>query len=229
MKAENYRKGWLPVAAVVVALAATGCSDSTSPDQTIMAAAFMAGPVGGNGEVVADSVGDISQINIVSARVVIGRVEARGANDTVVFISPEHEPEIVELDLTGSRQIVDIAVINPGEYSSSLIRMEKLEPADSATWNANPEMQNYSLRVEGYLNGDTAQTFLFTTELDEEQVHDFAPLTIADKGSATVTFHFDYTLWFQDGNGGLVNPDNEQLASARSIVEENIVNSFDVD
>ncbi len=89
-------------------------------------------------------------------------------------------------------------------------------------------MQGVGLRIEGYLNGDPSQTFLFTTELDEEQSHVFAqPLVVDEPGSYSADFRFDHHLWFQDQTG-LIDPNEAQLSSSRSTVETNIVNSFDV-
>lgn len=216
-------------AAALTVMGMAGCSDSTSPENTLLGVGVQAGSLGGNGVVVGDPNDAVSRITIMHARVVIGRVEIYGDNDTVVYRSEEHAPAVLNLDLTGNTQYLAFIPVSPGSYSSSLIRIEKLEPTDSAVWNAQTEMRDISIRVEGYLNNDTNQPFLFTTTLDEEQSRDFAPVEVPDKGYKSVTFHFDYDQWFRDDAGGLINPDNGQLSSWRSTVEENIVVSMHVD
>lgn len=204
-----------------------GCSDPISSDATMIGVAFQAGPYGGNGIVRGDSTDQITQINVTRARVVLGRIEVRGENDTTVFRSEEHTSIILDLDLTGRPRTLLLAPSEPGAYSSAMLRIAKLEPTDPA-WEGNPDMQDHSLMVEGYLNGDPAQTFVFSTGLDEEQGHEFEPVLVEEKGSTVIVFQFDYTRWFKDDLGNLVNPDNGQLAAWRSVVEENIVNSLSV-
>ena len=205
-----------------------GCSDSVSSDATVVGVAFQAGPYGGYGLVMGDSTDQIAQLNITRARVVLGRMEIQGTEDTVVCRSDESAPLILDLDLSGRLQTVSLAPVRPGEYNSALVRIGRLEVSDLAVWNANPDMQNRSLVVEGYLNGDPEQPFVFSSGLDEALGCQFEPKLVKEKGSTVIVFQMDYTRWFRDDLGDLINPDNGQLAAWRSVVEENIVNSLSV-
>jgi len=171
----------------------------------------------------------VDQIKLTSARVVIGRVQFYGdSGDSLNFRTAEHSPLIVNLDLNGNQHDIGAVRITPGVFHRSLFRIERLEVADSAVYNAHPEMQGFSIRIEGYVNGNMDSTFVFTSELDEEQQRDFDTLTIVEGNSYNVVFRFDHRDWFSDGQGGLIDPNEAQLSSSRSIVEENIKNGFDV-
>ena len=219
---------FVTLAAAVLIFGAVGCSDSTSSNPTGLNVAVQSATPGAGNLLTDDSIDEVTEIYISRARVVIGRIEFQGDNDTATYRSAEHQPEIVELDLNGNMHMLGYVPIPVGTYDRSLFRMERLEPTDSTAYYQNPDMQGVSLRVEGYVNGDTAESFLFTTELDEEQQHQFAPFTFADGESRTVVLQFNHDSWFRDEGGNLIDPNDAQLSSARSIVETNIVNSFDV-
>ncbi len=206
----------------------SGCSDSVSSDATMIGVAIQAGPPGWNGVVMGDASDQITQLNVTRARVVLGKIEVRGTDDTVVFRSDENTPMILNLDLSGRLQVLSLVPVEHGEYSSALIRIERLEAEDSTVWKAHPDVQNHSLVVEGFLNGDPGQPFVFSTGLDEEAGREFEPVMIQDKGSTVIVFQFDYTQWFRDDLGNLINPDNGQLAAWRSVIEDNIVSSLSV-
>ncbi|MEW6015627.1 MAG: hypothetical protein AB1690_09915 [Candidatus Zixiibacteriota bacterium] len=170
----------------------------------------------------------VEQVKVTEARIVIGRIQLEGSGNPFNFRTPEHEPLIVNLDLNGNFHDVGIVPLQPGTYDRSLFRIEKLEVADSSVYNANPEMQDLSIRIEGYLNGDPDNTFVFTSELDEEQQHQFDPVTYVAGSAYHLVFRFDHRNWFSDGEGGYIDPNEAQIASSRSIVEENIKDGFDV-
>lgn len=105
----------------------------------------------------------VEQVRVTEAKVAIGRIQLEGGGAPFVFRTPEDEPLIVNLDLRGNFRDVGIVPLQPGTYDRSLFRIEKLQVADSAVYNADPEMQDLSIRIEGYLNGDPNNTFVFTS------------------------------------------------------------------
>ena len=115
-----------------------------------------------------------------------------------------------------------------GEAIRKSLMGEEAFKRRQAEYNANPVMQDLSIRIEGYLNGDPDNTFVFTSELDEEQQHQFDPVTYVAGSAYHLVFRFDHRNWFSDGEGGYIDPNEAQIASSRSIVEENIKDGFDV-
>jgi hypothetical protein len=211
------------------ALAFVGCSDDpASSNYTGVNVGFQnTAPSVLDGTVYGNPGDSVEQITITSARVVVSMIEFTG-DGTGTYRSTEHEPIIVNLDLSGNMHRLGFVEIPAGTYSTTTFRIQALQPTDSGAWGRYPDMRNVSVRVEGYINDDPGNTFIFTTELDEEQNRQMEPFTINEGESHLVTFRFDHTEWFRDTDGSLLHPDNEYLAAGRSIVEDNIVQAFDV-
>jgi len=206
-----------------------GCSDdSTSSSGTYIDVSFQdTAPSGA--AIIAQGQPALSSVNITSARVVIGKILFESDNgDSAQFHSAEDEPLIVELDLSGRNHRLGLLAVTPGTYTQSLFRIERLEESAPDAFAAYPEMRGISIRIEGYVNGSTDSTFLFTTTLDEEQQLAFDPLVIAEDGRAQIIFQFDHRNWFRDEGGLIIDPREAQIASSRSIVETNLVNAFDI-
>jgi len=120
---------------------------------------------------------------------------------------------------------VDIA---PGSYDQIEYELHKPDDgnaADQAFVTAHPEFNGVSVRVTGTYNGTP---FTFTTEADAEQEHELnPPLTVAEAGPTTLTLLVDVSTWFQSG-GTLIDPATANTGGPnKSMVENNIVNSFD--
>ena len=206
-----------------------GCSDdSTSSSGTYIDVSFQdMAPSGA--AIIAQGQPALSSVNITSARVVIGKILFESdSGDSARFHSEEHEPLIVELDLSGRNHRLGVLAVSPGTYTRSLFRIERLEESAPDAFAAYPEMRGISIRIEGYVNGFADSTFLFTTTLDEEQQLAFDPLVIAEDGREQIIFQFDHRNWFRDEGGVIIDPREAQIASSRSIVETNLVNAFDI-
>ena len=120
---------------------------------------------------------------------------------------------------------VDLA---PGTYDQIEYELHKPDDgnaADQAFVAAHPEFTGVSVRVTGTYNG---APFTFTTEVDAEQEHELnPPLTVAETGPTTLTLLVDVSTWFQSG-GTLIDPATANTGGPnKSVVENNIVNSFD--
>jgi len=166
-------------------------------------------------------------VTITSARVIIDEIELESIfDDTLDF---EFEQPFVQDLMAGSSNIYEIGTFQVpfGSYKEMEIEVDDLKAEDGAVYTQNPELQDLSIRVEGYLNGDTNNTFVFTSDLDEEQEREFNPLLIVDENSpsTSIVLTIDMDTWFMDGNGTPLDPGSP---SNESIIENNIKNSIDV-
>jgi len=225
------KKSCLLSAVALLGLFAASCSnDSTSSNGTYLRVSFKdTAPLPSPGSGPSPVPSAVSSVTLTQARVVIGRIEFRGAGgDTAKFRSAEHSPLVVNLNLTGVNHSIGTAAVPAGTYNNSLFRIEKLQTSDSAVYNANPDLRDLSILVEGYVNGAPESTFVFSSTLDEEQQRDLTPFTVSAGTTTNIEFQFDHRQWFDDGAGGQIDPREAQLTSSRSTVETNIKNSFDL-
>ena len=114
-----------------------------------------------------------------------------------------------------------------GIYEEMEIEIDKLDEEDGAVFTQNPELQYLSIRVEGFLHDDTANTFVFTSDLSAEQETEFEPPLVIDETtpSTNVVLTIDMGMWFVDNNNNPVDP---RLEDNRSIIESNIKASIKV-
>ena len=128
----------------------------------------------------------------------------------------------------GPEQAVAVDVA-PGTYDQIEYELRKPDDGnagDQAFVAAHPEFNGVSVRVTGTYNGTP---FTYTTEADAEQEHELnPPVTVAETGSTNLTLLVDVSTWFQTGGGTLIDPATANTGGAnKSVVENNIVNSFD--
>ncbi|MFQ5650032.1 MAG: hypothetical protein ACE5IY_08825 [bacterium] len=70
-----------------------------------------------------------------------------------------------------------------GIYKESEIEIDKLDPEDGAVYTQNPELQERSILIKGFMNGDSTETFTFVSEFSEEQKREFSPALVLDQNS----------------------------------------------
>lgn len=160
------------------------------------------------------------QVTITSAKVVIGKIEFETAlRDSMDFKS--RTPLVVTLDLTGKPTPVGAGSIPLGTYNEMEFEIRRLRANDGQVYLDNPGLQNRSIAVRGYVNGDTSATFVFTSALEEEQETEFSPPLVVEANSpqANVMLTLDTTMWFSNGAGGYLDPRAGQNQYA---IEKNI-------
>ena len=166
----------------------------------------------------------VDSLTMTSAKIVMGRIRFKNVDgDSLDFRSDD--PVIVDIDLTGVAQRLGTVQIPSGTYDETRFRIEDLDStAGDIYWN-NPLMQDLSIRVEGFLNGNEDSSFVWTADFDEEQIHEFNPIVIQPADTVEVSFIFDTDQWYSDGIGGFLDPRDE---GSRSMIEDNIKTIFDV-
>lgn len=165
-------------------------------------------------------------VTITSARVVIDKIEFESSvGDTLDF---EFEQPFVQ-DLVVGSDIHEIGTVQVpfGSYKETEIEIDDLGSEDGAVYTQNPELQNRSIVVKGYLNNDSQETFTFTSDLSEEQEREFEPPLVLDQDSPStnVVLFINMDMWFVDKSGTLVDP---RSPNNKEIIEENIKASLEI-
>ena len=163
---------------------------------------------------------------ITSARVVIDRIRFDSSvDDTLDFRF--QEPFIQDLMAGSNLYEIGTAQVPFGSYKKSRIKIHDLDPEDGTVYTQNPDLQNRSIFISGFLNNDPNLAFEFTSDLNEEQEREFNPPLILDENSpsTSIVLTIDIDAWFIDSAGTPLDPSSP---SNKSIIEDNIKNSIDV-
>jgi hypothetical protein len=164
------------------------------------------------------------QVTITAAKVVLDELELESTNrDSMDFKSDS--AMVVNLNLTGAMTTVGTVTLPFGTYDEFEIEIHKLESQDGAAYIANPDLQNRSIFVRGYVDGDTNAAFVFTSAIEVEQEQNISPPLVIDANSPTtnIVLAIDTSVWFSDGAGAYLDP---RLSQNRQSIERNIKASF---
>lgn len=232
------------VGAVVLAAAAAACGDGTGPgsDGTV-SLSFTTAPAGGAAQfssvgVLDDTIsagGDV--LVITRAQIVLREIELKREDDDFCEDSAQGDDDdceefstgalLVDLPLNG--QVATEITIAPDTGVYDEIDFEVHKPEDDGDDDAflaqHPDFNGVSIRVTGTFNGEP---FTYESDLNIEQENDIVPpLVITDTSVGTnVTLYVDLSGWFRNG-AGLVDPRTaNDGGDNKSLVEENIKNSF---
>lgn len=170
------------------------------------------------------------QVTITAAKVVLDELEIESTNrDSMDFKSDS--AMVVNLNLTGAMTTVGTVTLPFGTYDELELEIHQLEPQDGAVYTANPDLQNRSIYISGYVDGDTTAAFVFTSAIEVEQEQNLSPpLVISDNSPATnIVLAIDTSVWFSDGAGGVLDP---RLSQNRQAIERNIkasINAYEDD
>lgn len=160
------------------------------------------------------------QVTITSAKVVLGEIEIENSNeDSMDFKS--NTPLVVNLDLSGAATNLGNVSIPFGTYDELEYEITKLTPQDTAVYNANPDLQGYSISIRGYVDGDTNAAFTFKSAIEVEQEREFSPPLAVNETSPVVVLmlSIDTSMWFSDGAGAFLDPRDPQNQQA---IERNV-------
>ena len=165
-------------------------------------------------------------VTITSARIVIDEIEFESSTKDSVDFEFE-DPFVQDLMIDTTLQRITTVQVPFGTYEEMEIEIDDLNPRDSTAFAQNPELQNLSIRVEGYLNGDSTNTFIFTSALSEEQEREFDPPLVIDENtpSTNIVLTIDTGMWFVDNNN---NPIDPTIENNRKLIERNIKASLKV-
>ncbi|RMD93031.1 MAG: hypothetical protein D6813_04825, partial [Calditrichaeota bacterium] len=163
---------------------------------------------------------------ITSARVVIEKIKFQSSiDDTLDFRF--RQSFIQDLTVGSNVHVIETVQVPFGSYKESEIEIDDLDPEDGAVYTQNPELQDLSILVKGFVNDDPNQNFIFTSDLSEEQEKEFNPPLVLDENSPStnVVLFINMEQWFVDQNG---NPLDPRSPANKEIIEDNIKASIDV-
>lgn len=165
-------------------------------------------------------------VTITSARVVIDEIEFESIFDDTLDFEFE-QPFIQDLMVGSSIHEIETFQVPFGSYKEMEIEIDDLDGEHGAVYIQNPELQDLSIRVEGFLNGDSTDTFVFTSDLSEEQEREFNPPLVLDEGSASINLVLTINMdtWFVDSSGNFLDP---RIESNYAKIEDNIEASLEV-
>lgn len=167
----------------------------------------------------------VDSVTITQAQIVIDRIEFENSNeDSMDF---ELDMPFVQ-DLVGDSMYVIAVVDLPiGIYEEMEIEIDELKAEDGAVYMQNPNLQDLSIYVTGYVNGDTTQKFIFVSDLSEEQEKEFDPPLVIDAASpdTNVVLTIDTSMWFVDDGGNFIDP---RLPGNQRVIEKNIKKSIEM-
>ena len=168
----------------------------------------------------------LNGVTSTSARIVIEKIKFKGTvEDSMDF---ELKNPFVQ-DLLAGANLHEITTVDVpfGTYEEMEIKIDELDETQSVAYSRYPERQNLSIRIAGHWDNNVDSTFVFTSDLSEEQAQEFnPPLTLDETRPATnLVLTLDMASWFVDRSG---NPLDPALSENRSRIEENIKSSFSV-
>ncbi len=168
----------------------------------------------------------VNAVSITSARVVIEEVEFESSNRDSMDFELE-QPFVQDLAVDTSLHEITTIQLPFGTYEEMEIEIGRLDQEDGAAFTQNPDLQNLSVRVEGFLDNDPTKTFTFSSDLSAEQEREFDPALIVDatSPSTNIVLMIDLGRWFVDNNN---NPLDPTLAQNQNAIERNIKASIKV-
>jgi hypothetical protein len=166
------------------------------------------------------------RVTLTSARVVIEKVELENDADAS-FDFKFDQPFVQDLLLITSLQQIQAFQVPFGTYDKVKVSIDDLDAQDGDVFTQNPELQNLSIRVEGFAGEDTADTFVFTSDIALDINVEFSPPIVIDEMTVNrnLMIDIDYGSWFVDRSGRLIDPTQP---GSQERIERNIQNSLKV-
>lgn len=180
----------------------------------------------GNGSFVKALGKVIDQVTITRAQIVIEQIEFESTEGDSFDFELE-VPFIQDLMLDTNAHVIQSIQIPFGSYKESEIEIDDLDSLYGNIYTQNPDLQDRSVFVQGYLNDNPNDTFTFSSDLEEEQEMEFNdPLVLNQNSPSTnIVLLIDTATWFFDNSGNFLDP---RISANKSQIEENIKNSIDV-
>ncbi len=176
----------------------------------------------------------VDSIRITRARFVLKKIEFETSSDSTEF---KTSPLVIELDLTGSVQIIGVANVPFGTYEEIEFKVHRIDSSNISGLSAIEKAsfadflvaERYSIIIEGivYKNGGAGQAFVFRSKVDAEQEYDLNPHLVVSEANpaANVTMVVNSFGWFRGSGGILLDPTD---SGNESLIGENLKASIKV-
>ncbi len=236
---------------VLFAGAFAACGDGTGPTGSVpLSLSFqVAGPGGPSPALMSATYTDAdgNMLEITKVEMILREIEFERTEAVLDCDDPAGEdaceevvtgPELLDLPLAAASPVEAFRTTLPvGSWKEVEFEVHKLDdedPRDQVITNVRPEFDRISIRVEGTWTpaGGNPVSFLFASDLNEEQEIEFAaPLAVEEGDVKNVTFELDLGGWFRDLSGILFNPAAASWDSGNSdlinLAKDNIRNSIE--
>jgi hypothetical protein len=161
------------------------------------------------------------QVAVTGAWMVVAQVKLESSLDEDSLDFESGIPYIMNLNLTGQEQSMDtLRAPAGGTFDKVAFQIDRLEAKYGNMYAQNPDLQDKSILILGYLNQNPADTFSFSSAVNGEQVREFSPpLALQSPDTLKVVLVLQWPAWFSDTNGVFLNP---QDPANRSRIEERI-------
>jgi hypothetical protein len=172
------------------------------------------------------AVGGADKVTLTSARVIIEKIELENESDNSIDFK-FNQPFVQDLLSIGTLQEIQTFQVPPGTYDKVKVSIDDLDVEDGDVFVQNPQLQNLSIRIEGYLNEDPAQVFVFTSDISLGITVDFSPPIVIDETTVNknIIIDLEYASWLVDDSGRFLDP---TVAGNKERIERNITNSLKV-
>jgi hypothetical protein len=224
-----------------VALMASGCSDAggpSTPGQLSFNLATRVAPaapatapasLSATPETFSDGSNTliVSRVELVLRRIELHRTGLADCGDQAGDECEELEfgPILADLPLgtAGAARTFSVQVA-PGTYDKLELKIRvPSSGSDAGFRQANPELENASVRVTGTYNG---ADFVYTSDLEAEMEFELRPPLVANESSATdLTLMVDLDQWFRDQGGTLIDPRTANPGGTNEILVEQAIKS----
>jgi len=175
--------------------------------------------------VAAASNSQVDSVVVNSARVVIRKVELESEEEDSLEFELK-EPFIQDLNLLDNQTVLTTVNVPAAVYEELEIKVGPLRSSAGQIYQDNPELQDKSLLLEGYVVKGTQQDFSFSSEIELEQEYEFEPpVVVANNGVTNLVLRVDVSGWFMGENDVTLDPTN---ADDHSQILNNIRKSFHV-
>lgn len=184
-----------------------------------------------------------NSLELETVELILREIEFERAGSTGACASGEEDdceelesgPILVSLPLDSDQPAVVVdTTLPPGQWEEAEFEVHALDeddPSDRSILDGTDFPPEASVRAQGTFTpaGGTAQSFTFTSDLNEEREIEFEPpIDVREDEATNVTFSVDVNTWFRQSDGTLVDPNQAgDDGLFEDLVEENIEASIE--
>lgn len=229
----------LATAIMLISLMFTGCSDliSNLPEDTGSSQGkLVLGYTGQNSTIrsarTSRSGGEgetVTELTVTRATVVLSELRLMNRTETGELTFETIRPYVLDItSLDAVKTLASIEIPDADEFVRIEFRIDDLDKAYTEVVAEYPFMEEKSIRVEGYVNGDPSQSFLFETDLNETLRIEFAePITLSPAVSSNLLFALNVEQWFGSEFGGILDPRDSNNFSDIEHNFKNVIDAFE--
>ena len=144
---------------------------------------------------------------LTSVRAVIEKVELENSLDASVDFK-FNQPFIQDLVTITSLAEIQTLQVPFGTYDRIRVSIDDLDSQDGDVFTNNPELQNLSILLQGYVDNDTTQTFTFSSDRGFTIDLTFDPPIVINDSTASknIVLGVDFNSWLVDKYGRFLDP-----------------------